>query len=217
MFEFVTSMLRPRKVARRGRGSNHGLEGTRAAILATDGFEQSELFEPKAALEAAGVLVYVIAPKAGKIKAWDEDDWGKSIKVDLTIEQAFGVEFDFLVLPGGVLNPDKLRNEPNAVAFAQSFINKNKPIAAICHGIQTLIETDGLRGRSLTSWPSLRTDLINAGADWVDREVVCDGPLITSRKPADIPAFNQAMLAEFGSFADGKEDRVVTAPADLPH
>jgi protease I len=173
------------------------LSGTHAAILATDGFEESELFDPKAALEAVGVQCHVVSPKAGKIKGWSGKDWGKSIDVDVTILDAFAHEFDFLVMPGGVINPDKLRMDSNVVAFVQTFVNKHKPIAAICHGSQTLIETGIVKGRTMTSWPSLRTDLENAGAKWVDQEVVVDHCLVTSRRPDDIPAFNQAMIEEF--------------------
>lgn len=173
------------------------LSGTRAAILATDGFEESELFEPKAALEAVGVEVIVVSINSGKIKGWSGDSWGRSIEVDCTAVEAFGVDFDFLVLPGGVINPDKLRNDPDCVALVESFVNKKRPIAAICHGVQTLIETGMVKGRTLTSWPSLRTDLINAGANWIDEEVIVDHRLITSRKPADLPVFNQVMVKEF--------------------
>lgn len=173
------------------------LSGTRVAILATDGFEESELFKPKEALEAVGVETCIVSLKDGKIKGWNGDDWGKSIQVDLTVIEAMEQDFDFLVLPGGVINPDHLRNDANCVAFVESFVNTKKPIAAICHGVQTLIETGAVKGKTLTSWPSLRTDLINAGANWVDNEVIVDHRLITSRKPADIPAFNKTMIREF--------------------
>lgn len=173
------------------------LSGTRAAILACDGFEESELFEPKKALEDVGVEVLVISPEEGKIRGWTGKNWGKSIDVDMTVVDAFQEEFDYLVLPGGVINPDKLRNNANAVAFVESFVSKKRPIAAICHGVQTLIETGMVKGKTLTSWSSLRTDLLNAGANWIDEEVVVDHRLITSRKPADIPAFNTVMVKEF--------------------
>ena len=173
------------------------LSGTRAAILACEGFEESELFEPKKALENVGVEVLVISPDEGKIRSWTGKNWGRSVDVDMTVVDAFGQDFDFLILPGGVINPDKLRNNPNAVAFVQSFVNKRRPIAAICHGVQTLIETGYVRGKTLTSWSSLRTDLLNAGAKWIDEEVVVDHRLITSRKPADIPSFNSVMVREF--------------------
>lgn len=173
------------------------LSGCYVAMLATDGFEQSELFDPLSALEAAGATVKIISLKPGKIKAWNKSDWGKSVEVDMTIVDAFTEEFDFLVLPGGVINPDKLRIDDNAIAFVQSFVNSGKPIAAICHGPQTLIETGMVKGKTMTSWSSLKTDLTNAGAKWVDKEVVVDRGLITSRKPADIPAFNRAMIETF--------------------
>lgn len=173
------------------------LTGCHGAILATDGFEQSELFEPKAALEKAGAIMHIVSLQPGKIKGWKDGNWGKSIDVDLTVREAWAIEFDFLVLPGGVLNPDKLRNNSEAVAFVMSFVNKHRPIAAICHGVQTLIETGALKGKRITSWPSLKTDIMNAGAHWVDREVVIDHKIITSRKPADIPAFNEAIIREF--------------------
>ncbi len=173
------------------------LSGTRAAILASEGFEESELFEPKKALEAVGVEVIIISPEEGKIRSWTGKNWGRSIDVDVAVLDAFDQDFDFLILPGGVINPDKLRNNPNAVAFVQSFVNKRRPIAAICHGVQTLIETGYVKGKTLTSWSSLRTDLLNAGANWIDEEVVVDHRLITSRKPADLPAFNSVMIREF--------------------
>jgi protease I len=173
------------------------LSGCFVAILATDGFEQSELFEPLSALEGAGASVKIVSLAPGKIKAWNKSDWGKSIEVDMTVLDAFTEDFDFLMLPGGVINPDKLRIDDNVVAFVQSFVNKGKPIAAICHGPQTLIETGMVKGRTMTSWPSLKTDLTNAGAKWVDKEVAIDKNLVTSRKPADIPAFNKAMIQLF--------------------
>lgn len=169
----------------------------RAAILACDGFEQSELLEPRKALEAAGCETHVVSLRRGKINGWSGGNWAKSIPVDFTVNEVEAMKFDFLVLPGGVLNPDKLRNDPHAVAFVQSFVDQNKPIAAICHGVQTLIETGMLRGKTLTSWPSLYTDLINAGAHWIDEEVVVDGKLITSRRPSDLPAFNREMIHTF--------------------
>lgn len=173
------------------------LSGTRAAILACDGFEESELFEPKKALEAVGVECLIVSPHDGKIKGWNGKNWGKSIDVDMTVVDAFDQDFDFLILPGGVINPDKLRNSADAVAFVQSFANKRRPIAAICHGVQTLIETGFVKGKTLTSWSSLRTDLLNAGANWIDEEVVVDHRLITSRKPADLPSFNTVIVREF--------------------
>lgn len=173
------------------------LSGTHVAMLATDGFEQSELFEPMAALESAGAVVHIISLHPGRIRGWKEKNWGKSIDVDLTVREAWSMEFDFLVLPGGVMNPDKLRENSEAVAFVMSFVNKNRPIAAICHGVQTLIETGALKGKKITSWPSLKTDVMNAGAHWIDRDVVIDHKIITSRGPSDIPVFNEAMIREF--------------------
>ncbi len=166
------------------------------AILATDGFEESELFEPKKALEEAGAELKIISLKPGEIKAWNKTDWGKSIKVDTTVEQANADEFDALVLPGGVMNPDKLRADPRAVEFVKSFGDAGKPIGAICHGPWTLINAGLVKGRRMTSWPSLKMDLINAGADWVDEEVVTTQGLVTSRKPADIPAFSKKLIEE---------------------
>lgn len=177
------------------------LKGLRVAIVATEGFEQVELFKPKEALEAEGAKVDVISPKAGiksgKIKGWNMTDWGDSIKVDVELSQAQEGNYDALVLPGGVMSPDKLRMDAEAVTFIKSFVMNNKPIAAICHGPWTLIEADAVRGRTMTSWPSLQTDLKNAGAQWVDKEVVEDKGLITSRKPDDLPAFNQRAIELF--------------------
>lgn len=173
------------------------IDGLKVAILATDGFEQSELFEPKEALEKAGAEVSIVSVKAGEIKGWKHTDWGKSIAVDELVSEANPADFDALMLPGGVINPDKLRIEPEAVKFAKAFVESGKPIAAICHGPQLLIETGVVRGRKMTSWPSLKTDLTNAGAQWVDEEVITDNGLVTSRKPDDIPAFNRKMIEEF--------------------
>ena len=167
------------------------------AILATDGFEESELFEPKKALEAAGATVEIVSLKTGEIKGWKDGNWGKGIKVTTTVDVARGVQFDSLLIPGGVMNPDKLRNNKRAIEFVKEFIEDHKSIAAICHGPQVLIETGFTKGKQLTSWASLKTDLINSGADWVDAEVVVDDNLITSRSPADIPAFNKKMIEEF--------------------
>lgn len=172
------------------------LQGKSVAILAADGFEQSELLEPKKALEDAGAEVTIVSLEPGKIKGWDEKDWGKSIGVDLTLDEADAADFDALQLPGGVMNPDKLRDDARAVAFVKSFFDAGKPIGAICHGPWTLIEADAVKGRRLTSYSSIRTDLENAGAQWVDEEVVTDNGLVTSRKPADLPAFNAKLIEE---------------------
>lgn len=165
------------------------LKGKKIAILATDGFEQVELTEPKKALENAGATTHVISPKDGKIKGWKFTEWGDSVKVDKTLDQAKPEEYDALVLPGGVMNPDHLRTDLKAVDFVRRFAQSGKSVAAICHGPWTLIEAGVVRGKTMTSWPSIRTDLKNAGAHWVDQEVVVDGQFITSRKPDDIPAF----------------------------
>jgi protease I len=171
------------------------LKGRKVAVLATDGFEQSELMEPKRLLEEAGAQVTVIAP-AGKekIKGWNKKDWGESVSVDQSLDSAKADGFDALVLPGGVMNPDNLRHMPKAVDFVKAFGDAGKPIAAICHGPWTLINAGLVKGHTMTSWPSLRKDLENAGATWEDREVVKDGQLITSRKPDDIPAFVHAVI-----------------------
>jgi protease I len=166
------------------------------AILATDGFEYVELAEPKKALEEAGAKTVVIAPKDGEIKGWNHTNWGDSVPVDLNLASAKESDFDALVLPGGVMNPDHLRQDKNAVAFVQSFFEAHKPVAAICHGPWMLVEAGVVRGRKLTSWPSLQTDIRNAGGEWTDQEVVTDQGLVTSRKPADIPAFNKKMMEE---------------------
>lgn len=183
---------------------NEKLIGKKVAILSTDGFEQSELFEPKKALEEAGAEVQVVSLKSGEIKGWDHTNWGKSIEVNSTLDDVNPEDFDALMLPGGVMNPDKLRKEEKVVEFVTAFMESGKPVAAICHGSQTLIETGMLRGRRMTSWPSLKTDLINAGAEWVDEAVVVDQGLVTSRKPEDIPQFNKKMIEEF---AEGTHDR----------
>ncbi|WP_413568103.1 type 1 glutamine amidotransferase domain-containing protein [Bdellovibrio sp. HCB117] len=173
------------------------LKGKNIAILATDGFEESELFEPKKALDDAGAKTTLISLKEGEIKGWAKTNWGKSIKVDLTVEKASPDDYDGLLLPGGVMNPDKLRKESKAVEFTKKFAESGKPIAAICHGPQLLIETGMVKGRRMTSYPSVKTDLKNAGATWEDKEVITDNGLVTSRKPEDIPAFNRKMIEEF--------------------
>lgn len=171
------------------------LAGLKVAIVATDGFEQAELMEPKRALEEAGATTCVVAPKRGRIRGWHHKEWGEEIKVDEELHSADPARFDALVLPGGVMNPDALRMNPAAVAFVKSFFEASKPVAAICHGPWTLIESGAAKGHRMTSWPSLKTDLRNAGAEWVDEEVVVDGMLITSRKPDDLPAFNRETIA----------------------
>ena len=170
------------------------LTGKRFAILATNGFEQSELEEPRKAIEAAGGRTEVVSLRQGQIRGWQHTDWGSSVAVDVTIDRADASDYDGLVLPGGVINPDKLRMEPEAVDFVRAFVTAGKPIAAICHGPWTLINAGGVRGRKVTSWPSLQADLENAGAHWVDQQVVVDQGLITSRKPDDLPAFNRKLI-----------------------
>ena|SRR5579871_2882356 len=178
--------------------TNTTLQGKRVAILATDGFEQSELLEPRKALDEAGAKTQVVSPADKKIRGWNHKDWGTEVAVDVPLQSANADEFDALLLPGGVMNPDQLRMKPEAVAFVKRFTDAGKPVAAICHGPWTLIEAGAVRGRTITSWPSLKTDLKNAGANWVDKEVVADGGLVTSRKPDDIPAFNREMIRLFG-------------------
>ncbi len=166
----------------------------RIAILATDGFEQSELMEPRKLLKEAGFHVDVIAPKGGQIRGWDKKDWGDAVPVDVELSNASPEDYDALVLPGGQMNPDILRMESAAVEFVRAFDQAGKPLAAICHAPWMLVEAGVAKGRDLTSWPSLRTDLVNAGAQWKDAEVVTDAHLITSRKPEDIPAFTNAVI-----------------------
>ncbi|HEX2055876.1 MAG TPA: type 1 glutamine amidotransferase domain-containing protein [Nitrospiraceae bacterium] len=174
------------------------------AILVTDGFEQVELTEPRKALEQAGARVRVIAPAKEKVKGWNHREWGGEIPVDQPLDQADAGQYSALVLPGGVMNPDKLRMNPAAVAFTKSFFDAQKPVAVICHGPWTLIDAGVVRGRRITSYPSLQTDLKNAGADWVDQEVVVDRGLVSSRKPDDLPAFNRAMIEEFAKARERK-------------
>ncbi|SFP62179.1 type 1 glutamine amidotransferase domain-containing protein [Parafilimonas terrae] len=172
------------------------LQGKKVAILTETGFEEVELTSPKKALEAAGAEVHIVSPQKQKVKAWNHDHWSIELNVDRQVDDVKEEDYDALVLPGGVMNPDKLRTSKKAVEFTKNFIESGKPVAAICHGPQTLIETDLLDGRTLTSYPSLKTDIENAGADWVDREVVVDNGLVTSRSPDDLPAFNKKMIEE---------------------
>jgi protease I len=173
------------------------LRNKRVAALVDNGFEQSELVEPKKALEAAGAKVDIVSPQAAKVKGWQHLKWGDEFPVNRKLEEAKPDEYDALLLPGGVMNPDKLRANATAVQFVKGFVQAGKPIAAICHGPWTLIEAGAVQGRRMTSWPSLATDLRNAGANWVDQECVVDNGLVTSRKPDDIPAFNKKMIEEF--------------------
>lgn len=170
------------------------LKGKHVAIVATDGFEQSELTQPLDALRAAGATVDVVSPKDGTIQGMQHHDKGDKIKVDRKLGTAKPEEYDALVLPGGVANPDALRIDEEAVRFVQHFVDSGKPIAAICHGPWILIETGCVTGKKMTSWPSLRSDLMNAGAEWIDDKVVRDGTLLTSRKPDDLPAFCKEII-----------------------
>lgn len=187
----MVQVLRPRSPM------TNDLTGMRVAALVEHGFEQSELLEPRKALEEAGARVDVVSPVEGSVKAWYRGNWGQEVPVDQPLAQAHPDDYDALLLPGGVFNPDRLRMNEKAVQFVKAFTMSNRPVAAICHGPWTLIEADALRDRRVTSWPSLKTDLRNAGAIWVDGEVIEDRGLITSRKPDDIPAFNRKMIEVF--------------------
>lgn len=167
----------------------------RVLIIATDGFEQSELTGPRDALNAAGIETVIASPEAGEIKGWQHTDWGDTVRVDQTLDEVNADAFTALVLPGGQINPDVLRMNDKAVELVRSFAQSGKPVAAICHGPWLLVEAGVVKGRTVTSWPSIRTDLRNAGANVVDQEVVQDGNIITSRKPDDIPAFAKAVIA----------------------
>ena len=175
--------------------STQSLSGKTVALLVDDGFEQVELLDPRRALDEAGAKTQVVSPKDGRVKGWNETTWGEEVKVDVPLAEATVDDFDALVLPGGVMNPDKLRMNKAAVALVKAFFDAGKPVAAICHGPWTVIESGAARGRKMTSWPSLQTDLANAGANWVDQQVVVDRNLVTSRKPADIPAFAREIIA----------------------
>jgi protease I len=177
------------------------LDGVRVAILVTDGFEQVEMVKPRKALDDAGAVTKLVSPKDDKVRGWNHHDQADSFPVDVPLAEAQPDEFDALLLPGGVVNPDALRIDGKAVAFVRSFVDAAKPIAAICHGPWTLLEAEGVKGHQMTSWPSLHTDLKNAGADWVDEPVVVDDGLVTSRRPDDIPYFNDEMVKLFASAA----------------
>jgi protease I len=185
------------------------LSGKTIAILVENGFEEVEMTEPREALEDAGAQVDLISPQDQVVQAMQHEDPGNEYPVDVPLQKANPDNYDALVLPGGVANPDHLRANPDAVKFVKSFVDAGKPIAAICHGPWTLIEADAVKGRTMTSWPSLKTDLRNAGANWVDREVVVDRGVVTSRKPDDIPAFNKKMIEEFseGNHGPGLSQR----------
>jgi protease I len=191
--------------------STSALNGTRVAILVENGFEEEELTEPKKALEEAGAMTHIVSPAGHKVQAWSHTHWSEQYPVDRSLNEARPEEYDALLLPGGVMNPDKLRMNERAQKFVRAFFDSGKPVAAICHGPWTLINAGVVSGRKLTSYPSLQTDLQNAGAEWVDQEVVVDQGLVTSRKPDDIPAFNQKMVEEF---AEGPHEP--DAPESLP-
>ena len=176
-----------------------GIKGRKVAILATDGVEQVELVEPRKALDAAGAVTHLIAPQEGAIQGMNHDEKGEMLPVDRALAQVRAAEYDALLLPGGVKNPDTLRTIPAAVQFVREFMLSEKPVAAICHGPWMLVEADAVSGRTLTSWPSLKTDIGNAGGRWVDQAVVVDEQLVTSRKPDDIPAFSATIVREFGN------------------
>src|ERR1044072_2920821 len=180
------------------------LKGKKVAILVADGFEQVELTEPKKALEQAGATTEIVSPAGDEVQGWNNDEKDDSFKVDMPLSRARSDDYDALLLPGGVRNPDQLRMSMRAVEFVDGFFATGKPVAAICHAPWLLIETEVIKGRNITSWPSLKSDLVNAGAHWVDRQVVVDNGLITSRKPQDIPAFNKKMIEEF---AEGRHSR----------
>lgn len=172
------------------------LKDLKVAILTENGFEQVELLSPKQAMEEAGVKVEIVSPQRGEIRAWDEKDWGITVSVNRQLDDANPEDYDGLMLPGGVLNPDKLRVNQKAVDFIRHFLESSKPLAVICHGPQTMIETGLLQGRTMTSYPAIKTDLINAGVNWVDKEVVVDNGLVSSRSPKDLEAFNKKLLEE---------------------
>ncbi len=173
------------------------LKGLNVAILVDNGFEQVEMTEPRKALDEAGAQTRIVSPQNSRVRAWNLKEWGDKFPVDVSLNEARAEDFDALHLPGGVMNPDFLRMQPKAVAFVKAFFDADKPVSVICHGPWTVIEAGAARGRRITSWPSLKTDLRNAGAEWVDQEVVVDGNLVSSRKPDDIPAFNRALLELF--------------------
>jgi protease I len=173
------------------------LEGLKVAILVEDGFELVELVEPRKALNKAGAETKIVSPRSNRVRAWNLTEWGDDFPVDLALDRARPDDSDALLLPGGVMNPDTLRMQPKAVEFVKAFFEGGKPVAVICHGPWTVIEAGMARGRRIASWPSLKTDLRNAGAEWVDKEVVVDNNLVSSRKPDDIPAFNREMIDLF--------------------
>lgn len=204
----------------RGAAAGGGsLRGRRIAVLATDGFEQVELVEPVRALEAAGAEVDIVSLECGDIQGMNHDEKGDLLPVDCTVDEAKAGDYDGLLIPGGVANPDRLREDERAVALVRDFVERDKPVAAICHGPWLLVEADAVRGRTLTSWPSLKTDIRNAGGTWEDRETVLDQKLLTSRKPADLPAFCDKLVSMLTAAADERSlDRMVeqSFPASDP-
>lgn len=180
------------------------LSGKRVAAVVANGFEQVELTEPKQALEAVGAQVDIVSPETGEVRGWQHKEWGDTFHVDVPLEAADPAKYDALLLPGGVMSPDRLRMNPTAVRFLRAMFDAGKPVASICHGPWLLVEADVVRGYTVTSYPSIKTDLKNAGADWQDAEVVTDRGLVTSRKPDDIPAFNKKMIEEFAEGIHGK-------------
>jgi protease I len=180
------------------------LIGKRVAILVCDGFEQVELIDPRTALEDEGAIADVVSPETGRVRAWKLTNWGRTLRVDVPLREADPKRYDALLLPGGVLNPDRLRLSPEAIAFVRAFGDAAKPIAAMCHGPWTLIDAGLVRGKRMTSWPSLQTDLRNAGAHWAEEDVVRDGMLVTSRGPADLPVFLRGMIELFAESAPGR-------------
>jgi protease I len=195
---------------------NVSLKGKKIAILATDGVEQVELEQPRKALDDAGATTHLIAPKAGTIQGMNHDDKGSKLKVDKVLGEVKPSDYDALLLPGGVANPDRLRTDQHAVQFAREFMLSDKPVAAICHGPWLLVEANAVAGRTLTSWPSLQTDVRNAGGDWVDAPVQEDDRLVTSRKPDDIPQFNEAMLRTFAGVTGTDAQVDVTSEQSFP-
>ncbi|HEV2131020.1 MAG TPA: type 1 glutamine amidotransferase domain-containing protein [Longimicrobiaceae bacterium] len=181
----------------------HKLNGKKIAILVENGFEQIELTDPKQALEQAGARTHIVSPQESKVKGWEKTDWGDEFEVDVQLEKARADDYDGLLLPGGVMNPDKLRRNPKVQQFVRAFFEAGKPVAAICHAPWTLIDAGVVDGRTVTSYETLQLDLKNAGANWVDKEVVVDNGLVTSRKPGDLPVFNRKMIEEF---AEGRHE-----------
>lgn len=195
---------------------NASLKGKKIAILATDGVEQVELEKPRQALDAAGAITHLISPKAGTIQAMNHDDKGSQLKVDRVLGEVKPSEYDALLLPGGVANPDRLRTDQRAVQFAREFMLSDRPVAAICHGPWLLVEANAVAGRTLTSWPSLQTDIRNAGGEWVDQPVQEDEKLVTSRKPDDIPKFNEAILRTFAGVTGTDAQVDLTSQQSFP-